>query len=308
MRKIIGIGETILDVFFKNNQPTYATPGGSAFNAMISLGRLNVPALFVSETGEDRVSQFIRDFMKENNLDATYLDLNPDIKSALALAFLDEKNDAEYVFYKEYPNLRFDNVFPKIESDDIVLFGSYYALNLKLRPRMVDFLEYAKTSGAIIYYDINFRQSHADEAVRLSTTIIENFEFADIIRGSYDDFMSLYKLTDPDKIYKDKIQFYSPNFIFTAAERGIELRTERVTKSYAARNIKTVSTVGAGDSFNAGILFGLLSSRVRRADLPTLNERDWDSIIACGLDFASEVCQSFDNYISKDFAQNYSYH
>ena len=40
MRKIIGIGETILDIIFKNGQPTKALPGGSVFNTMVSLGRL----------------------------------------------------------------------------------------------------------------------------------------------------------------------------------------------------------------------------------------------------------------------------
>ena len=35
-RKVIGIGETVLDVIFKNDQPTAAVPGGSTFNAMIS--------------------------------------------------------------------------------------------------------------------------------------------------------------------------------------------------------------------------------------------------------------------------------
>ena len=40
MRKIIGIGETILDIIFRNNQPSHAVPGGSTFNTLISLGRL----------------------------------------------------------------------------------------------------------------------------------------------------------------------------------------------------------------------------------------------------------------------------
>ena len=43
MRKIIGIGETILDIIFRNNQPSHAVPGGSTFNTLISLGRLGVP-------------------------------------------------------------------------------------------------------------------------------------------------------------------------------------------------------------------------------------------------------------------------
>ena len=35
-RKVIGIGETILDILFKNDQPTAAVPGGSVFNGIIS--------------------------------------------------------------------------------------------------------------------------------------------------------------------------------------------------------------------------------------------------------------------------------
>ena len=46
MRKAIGIGETVLDIVFRNNQPQAAVPGGSTFNSMISLGRCGVPADF----------------------------------------------------------------------------------------------------------------------------------------------------------------------------------------------------------------------------------------------------------------------
>ncbi|MCD7937105.1 MAG: carbohydrate kinase, partial [Tannerellaceae bacterium] len=34
MRKVIGIGETILDIIFSNNQPYKAVPGGSVFNGL----------------------------------------------------------------------------------------------------------------------------------------------------------------------------------------------------------------------------------------------------------------------------------
>ena len=37
MRKVIGIGETILDIIFRNGQPTAAVPGGSVFNGVVSL-------------------------------------------------------------------------------------------------------------------------------------------------------------------------------------------------------------------------------------------------------------------------------
>jgi fructokinase len=305
MRKIIGIGETILDIIFKNDQPTVAVPGGSVFNGMISLGRLQVPAVFISETGNDRVGKIIKDFMLESNLSTEYIDTFPDGKSPVSLAFLNDKNDAEYLFYKDYPSNRLDTGFPIIDADDIVIFGSFYALNPQLRPRMMELLQFASDRKAIIYYDVNFRQTHANEAIRLTSTFIENFEFADIIRGSEDDFRFLYNSTDVDKIYKDKIQFYTPNFIYTAAEKGVDVRGTNFSKHYDVKPIRPVSTVGAGDSFNAGVLFGLLCSRVHRSDLPALTERDWDGIIQCGLDFAAEVCQSYDNYISREYAANY---
>ena len=61
MRKVFGIGETILDIIFRNDQPQKAVPGGSVFNGLISLGRLNVPVSFISELGNDRVGDMIRD-------------------------------------------------------------------------------------------------------------------------------------------------------------------------------------------------------------------------------------------------------
>jgi len=305
MRKIIGIGETILDILFKDEQPTKAVPGGSVFNGMITLGRLGVPSIFISETGDDKVGKIIKDFMVDSNLTTEYIDTFPDGKSPVSLAFLNDRNDAEYLFYKDYPAQRLDTAYPIIEADDIVVFGSFYALNPQLRPRMLELLQFAYDRKAIIYYDVNFRQTHANEAIRLTSTFIENFEFSDIIRGSEEDFRCLYNTTDVEKIYKDKIRYYTPNFIFTAAEKGVEVRGQNFSKHYDSKPIQPVSTVGAGDNFNAGVVFGLLRSGVRKQDLLNLTECDWDRIIHCGLDFAAEVCQSYDNYISKEFASAY---
>ena len=71
MRKVIGIGETIMDIIFKNGQPTAAVPGGSVFNGIISLGRLGVNVTVISETGNDRVGREILKFMEDNGVDSS---------------------------------------------------------------------------------------------------------------------------------------------------------------------------------------------------------------------------------------------
>lgn len=65
MRKVIGIGETILDILFKDEQPTAAVPGGSVFNGIISLGRMGVNVCFISETGNDKVGNIIKTSWKK---------------------------------------------------------------------------------------------------------------------------------------------------------------------------------------------------------------------------------------------------
>lgn len=45
--RVIGIGETVLDILFKEDQPQKAVPGGSTFNSIVSLGRAGVNCAMV---------------------------------------------------------------------------------------------------------------------------------------------------------------------------------------------------------------------------------------------------------------------
>lgn len=303
MRKIIGIGETILDIFFKNGQPIGAYPGGSTFNAMISLGRSGMETTFISEVGDDRVGDFIKRFLIENGVNAERVTAFPGSKSPVSLAFLNERNDAEYIFYKDHPHDRLEFPLPDIHSDDIVLFGSYYALNPVIRQQVVSLLELARSRGAIIYYDVNFRSSHVGEVIKLTPNLLENLDYADIVRGSKEDFVNLYKKDDAEKVYNSDISFYCKRFIYTDGARPIEVRGENgFKKSYEMQSIDTVSTVGAGDNFNAGFIFGLIKHGITREDLERgLAEAQWDKLIACAQAFAANCCKDIYNYVSKEF-------
>lgn len=304
-RKIIGIGETILDIIFKNEQPTAAVPGGSVFNGIVSLGRLGMNVTMITETGNDKVGGIIKRFMVENGVDDSCVCVYADGRTAISLAYLNERNDAEYTFYKDYPKARLDVHWPKIQKDDIVMMGSYFVLNPVLREKIKNFLDYARQCGALIYYDINFRSSHASEAIKLYATILENFEYADIVRGSTEDFQNMFGISTAEKAYRQEVSFYCKNMICTDAAGEISLFTPTFCKDYKVQEIETVSTIGAGDNFNAGVIFGLMSAGVGRDELPTLSETQWDKIIAHGCALAAQVCQSFNNSISQEFANQY---
>ena len=303
-RKVIGIGETVLDIIFKDNQPVGAVPGGSVFNSIISLARSGVQCSFISETGNDRVGRTILDCLKENGVDASSVYVYPDSKSPLSLAFLHEHNDAEYIFYKDHPKDRLEFTFPDVQPDDIVLFGSYYAVNPVIRPQVLGFLDYARQHGAILYYDVNFRASHRDEVVKLTPNILENLEYADIVRGSTEDFEVMFRKSDPDVIYRTQIAFYTKRFICTQGAKPVELRADNgLKKSYAVQaSGDIVSTIGAGDNFNAGFAYGLIRYGITREQIECgLTEEQWNQLIGCAQLFSSVVCQSINNSVSPEF-------
>ena len=305
MRKVIGIGETILDIIFKNEQPTAAVPGGSTFNGLISLGRMGLPVTMITETGNDRVGQTIKQFMEENGVNSDHVCMYQDGRTAISLAYLNERNDADYTFYKDYPNARLDVIWPIVNKDDIIMMGSYFVLNPILRDKVKEFLDYATKQEALIYYDINFRSSHVSEAIKLRSSILENFEYASIVRGSTEDFQNMFQISDPEKVYKQEVSYHCKQMLCTDAEGEICLFSPYVTKKYQVNKIETVSTIGAGDNFNAGIIFGLLKEGVSRDGIASITEEQWNRIIAHGMAFAAEVCQSLNNSISKEFANNY---
>lgn len=304
MRKVIGIGETILDIIFKDDQPIGAVPGGSMFNGLISLGRAGLSTTFISETGDDRVGQRIIRFLEDNHVDASHINVYPETKSPVSLAFLNEQNDAEYIFYKDHPHDKLDFVYPDIQPDDIVMYGSYYAVNPVIRPQMQSFLEHARRQGAILYYDVNFRSSHRGEVMKLRATILENLEYADIVRGSNEDFEVMFDLTEAEKVYRSQISFYCKNFIYTQGAEPLEVRgVGGLNKQYPVTPMETVSTIGAGDNFNAGFVFGMMKAGITRQMLESgLSEEQWDQVIDEATQFSANVCKSIHNSIDQDFA------
>lgn len=301
MRKVIGIGETILDIIFKNNQPWAAVPGGSVFNSIISLSRMGIKVDFVSEVGKDHVGEMIQHYMIDNDVSPQYLDVYAEIKSPISLAFLNDNNDAQYSFYKQYPECRLMVELPEVEENDVVLLGSFYAVDPSLRHKVVELLQKAKDNKAIVMYDLNYRSPHKNDVMKVAPHILENLEYADIVRGSEEDFMCLYELNDVEKIYKDKISFYCKNFVYTAGAKDVRLLTGNFSKAYAVPLLDPVSTVGAGDNFNAGIVYGLMKLDIKHDDLPSLSEDQWNQLIEYGMKFSAEVCLSTDNSVPKNF-------
>lgn len=312
MRKIYGIGETVYDIIFRDNQPQKAVPGGSTFNSLVSLGRCGLCPTMVTETGDDHVGRLIIDFMKANGVDTRHVTVNQGTKTHISLAFLDDQNDAHYQFYKDHASASVEYNFPDFQPEDVVLFGSFFAVNPVIRNYTREFLQRAHDAGCILCYDVNFRAAHKADLPAVIDNIHENMRLATIVRGSSEDFDCLYGITSPKAIYQKHIAPLCPNFICTAGSGNIQTffgnsyegyKTDTLFQHFEVVPITTVSTIGAGDNFNAGVICNIIRANVHREQILRPTSSLVDNLVSSGQRFSAEVCKSIDNYISNAFAR-----
>lgn len=302
MRRIFGIGETVLDIIFKNGQPQAAKPGGAMLNSLVSLGRAGLPVHFISEYANDDVGGLIDSFLGSNGVDTSHVYHYMDGKTKLALAFLNERNDAAYTFYEKYPEKRLDIEFPPTEKNDIVLCGSIYSITAEIREKFVKFIGEAQKRGSVVIYDPNFRSAHRHELDRLKPLIVENMSMASLVRGSDEDFLNIFEASGPDEAW-EAVRGRCNCLVYTASAEGVFVRTEAYSGSFPVKKITPVSTIGAGDNFNAGMMAAMYFNNISADMLTSMGDDLWKAVITSGVDFASEVCMSYENYISVGFAE-----
>lgn len=299
MAKVFSVGETTYDIIFRNGQPTGAVVGGSVLNTSVTLGRLGIPVNFISRMGNDQIGNLSLKFLEANGVNCDYV-TRFDGNSRLALAFLDDANNADYQFYKaeKAPSLR----FPDLQPDDRVIFGSTNAVRDEGRNSLLLFLNQAHDNNVMTIYDPNIREFGTLELIEVRRKFEENLYLTKILKGSNQDFKRLYETTNADLIF-DRVAFYGvETLIVTAGSEPVELRTKSLSMSIPFDPVEPISTIGAGDNFTAGLMYGLIKEGVTTSQLEKLKPERWTQIVGYATTFASEVCQSEDNYITENFA------
>ncbi len=287
-RRVIGIGETVFDILFKEDQPQKGVPGGSTFNSIISLGRAGVPCAMVTEVGGDHIGDIIFNYLHSNGVSSEYVCRHEQIKSHISLAFLDEHNDAQYIFYKDHASVSLDGKMPEIGKDDVVLFGSFFAINPVIRPVVGGLVHAAHEAGAWIYYDVNFRKAHLADLPNVMANIEENMGLSNVVRGSMEDFHYLYSLQNGDDIYQ-RVSRHCDTLILTDGARPIRVYTPKGCQLYPVQEIETISTVGAGDNFNAGYIYAMIQGLDNQASRIEMAQR-----------WSQDVCRQLGNNISTE--------
>jgi fructokinase len=294
------VGEIVLDVICKSFDQMVAKPGGSMLNTAITIGRLKVPVKHISYLSTDQNGKLILDFLTENGIGNQLIFCSDDIRTNIAFAHLDELNNAHYTFYKDDLDDYAKLIWPSVQKGDMILFGSFFSLNEKIRPFLVPFLKQAKANGAFLIYDPNFRSAHKKMLNQVLPFIEENFNLAHLVKGSDEDFSNIFGIkTGPDAWQKAKA-FGVKALVYTKGKEGADLYSNQNQLQVKSNVIQPLSTIGAGDTFSAGLIYRLLEQNQFEA---IINDHpvNWYPALETANKFAAQVCMSFDNYLSMEY-------
>lgn len=303
MRKIIAIGQSVLDVLYRDGQPVKSMVGGRIANAAATLGSLGLPITMCSECCNDRVGNLVIDFLKRHNVGVDSIDRYTEGSTSLSVIFEDAPEDArKRVNYGSYPDDRFDVIWPRIDEGDILLFGSLYAIDLPQREHLFELVSYAAQRGAIIVYLPGFQHGINFRITRVMPAILENLEISNIVVAHERDLGDIFPGESPAEAFKNHIEYYSPIYVHINADLSLTVFTSQGSTHFAAATPATTNLLGWQAGFTAGIISEIMSRGLTLADLRNVEPERLQGLVATGQAFAAECAAARFNVVGPDFA------
>lgn len=273
---ILCCGEALIDMLPRRSdagEPAFAPyAGGAVFNTAIALGRLGVPVEFFSGLSTDLFGQQIASVLAESKAGTRYAHFSA---RPTTLAFVDLKDGhATYVFYDEGTAGRMlsPEDLPDLAGDiDALLFG---AISLIPEPcgSTYEALMAREHAKRVTMLDPNIRPGFIPDRARHTERIRRMMAMADIVKLSDEDLAWFGEAGSPEDVIRGWLERGPKLIVLTRGGKGAIGYTRNHAVTVMPRQVEVVDTVGAGDTFNAGILASLheqgLLTKAALYDLP----------------------------------------
>ena len=274
------VGEALLDLVGERGSRTFvAHPGGSPANVALALARLGDPVTLVTRLGADPFGEMVSAHLRASGVRVD-ADALPGASTSLAVATL-AAGSATYDFRIEWD---VGDLGPLPAETRCLHTGSLATALAPGSGRVVELLEHERRQGRVtISYDPNVRPALLGEPEDARPGIEHVVGLSDVVKVSDEDLAWLYPGRSDEDVARDWLGAGPGLVVVTRGAAGVLAVTAEVQVEQPARPIELVDTVGAGDSFTAGLLDGLAGADLlgggRRAALAAVDEATLTSVV-----------------------------
>ncbi|ALD66486.1 carbohydrate kinase family protein [Spiroplasma cantharicola] len=207
MKKIISIGEVLVDVY-SNNSELQVEVGGASFNVACSIAALkNNESFFMGSLGNDEYKEKIELLINKFNIKKQFIQYSK-LATTIAKVTLDENKERFFEFIRNSDaDFKLENIdTDKLKEIDFIHFGSATAfLPGNLNKSYWDLFKFAKENKIKFCFDPNFRDKLwvTENEVKEFTNLCEQFlETANLIKLSDEELFLLTKIKDEKEALK----------------------------------------------------------------------------------------------------------
>ena len=258
---ILCCGEALIDMLPRTTtlgEPAFAPyVGGAVFNTAIALGRLGAPAGFFSGLSSDLFGGQFREALGASKVSSTYAHTSP---RPTTLAFVRLTNgQATYTFYDENTAGRMLTTedLPELGAEiEAMLFG---AISLISDPAGAAYEEFMKREHQrrVMMLDPNIRPNFIPDKARHLRRIRSMMAMADIVKLSDEDLHWFGEAGSHEDVIRNWLDRGPKLIVVTHGSEGAVGYSREHKVTVMPQKVEVVDTVGAGDTFNAGILASL---------------------------------------------------
>lgn len=243
--------------------------GGSPANIAIGMSRLGQKTAFIGKIANDQMGRFIASYLEREGIDTSSVSVD-DTGAVTGLAFTEIKSPSECSILMYRDNvadllLKPEEVSEALISQAKLLLISGTALaQSPSREAVFQSLEYAKKHGTVIAFDLDYRPYTWKSAEETAVYYNLAAEKCDILIGTREEFDQM-EMFEANPEHDDRVtatKWFSHTAKIAIIKHGKEGSiaytkdgSEHRAKSYPAKVIKTF---GAGDSYAAGFLYGVM--------------------------------------------------
>lgn len=230
------------------------TIGGSAGIFAVGAAKLGLKVTFIGKVGDDHFGHFMKDRMTAQGIDVSGLVIDPSVKTGLSISLSDGNDRAILTFGGSNLLLNFQDIdFEIVAQSRHLHSGSFYLLN-NIRQDLAIIYKKAKEMGLSTSIDTNY-----DPKEKWEDDIFNVLDYTDVFLPNMTELMAISGEKDPDSAIRHLTKNRNLLVVVKNGEDDAFAEKDKVRYSAETIQVKPIDTTGAGDSFDAGFLFGFLN-------------------------------------------------
>ncbi len=278
---LITVGRVSMDLFaldigaeFHDITAFQTGVGGSPVNIAIGTSRLGLRSIAFTAVGDDEVGRFVRHYLSNEGVNTDYIATKNDRRTGMAVVGVQPPDRFPLLFYRENPadiHLSIDEAraLPLDETRALSLSGTALSRG-SAHDASLYLAEVARSRAIVTFIDLDLRPDQWSHALAFGLHLRRILPLCDVIIGTEEEFyaalsptpelvMAGEKVSDHDGLHQLLLDLCVESdavLVMKRGDRGVTIFRNGQAQQVPGFPVEIVNTVGAGDGFASGLIFG----------------------------------------------------